>query len=101
MEQMTRTEEKLFGEKLAHYAGRKPKDFLQIDSFGGGELYASSTVELMHGSLVRVLIPSGVNCDEVITELKRIRAWLKKDPSLILKASERETQEAEISQLPF
>ena len=62
---------RLFCEKLAHYASREPRHFLQLDAHHlngyddemrpdehGEALTASGTVELMHGASVRVLIQS-------------------------------------------
>ncbi len=88
---------KLFGECLAHYAQREPKHFLQFDCFympGGGDsdmhpdengdyTTANSTVELIHGSTVRVLIPHDTDPVVAVRQLKKIAKWLKREPMLI------------------
>ncbi len=64
-------DKKLFADKIAHYATREPKHFLQLDAHymptGGDEYYSPDgdgdlltidrTVELMEGTTTRVLIP--------------------------------------------
>ena len=65
-----RASKRLFAEKIAHYAQRDPRHFVQIDGifapmyeegvpidFEGDFINPCRTVELMHGSNVRVLIP--------------------------------------------
>ncbi len=90
-------EQQLFGEKLAHYATRTPKRFLQLDGHymphGGdsvmhpdedGDVFmALGTVELMHGSTVRVLIPHDADPKVVTRELKKMAKWFKHNPQLL------------------
>ena len=89
--------EDLFGKKLAQYARKQPKHFLQIDGFNyaeefdedvpldaeGDSIRAQSTVELMQGATVRVFIP--YEADPVIAArlMKKIAKWLKKQPELL------------------
>ena len=87
----------LFSEKLSHYARRDPKCFLQLDGFhvthGGDDvmrpdedgdcLHASSTIELMHGAAVRVLIPEDTDRKTAIRQLKKLAKWLKRNPDLM------------------
>ncbi|MEI6399139.1 MAG: hypothetical protein WCO71_10235 [Pseudomonadota bacterium] len=87
----------LFGKKLAQYAGKKPKHFLQIDGFYYGEGYdgyfspdgdgdsikARSTVELMDGAAVRVLIPIDTNPFVAARLIKKIAKRLEQRPELI------------------
>ena len=86
-----------FCDKLAHYASREPKKFLQLDGFHkpegfdeamrgfeGDELYsAGGTVELMKGASVRILIPYDTDIKVAIRQIKRMARWLKKNPELI------------------
>ncbi len=87
----------LFGEKLAHYAKREPKHFLQLDGFylphGGDDLMrpdddgdaicAQGTVELMHGATVRILIPGDADPKVAARQLKKLAKWFKRKPSLL------------------
>lgn len=88
---------KQFCDKLAHYAAREPKKFLQIDGFylpeGGDDflhpdkdgdyMHGSATVELMHGTDVRVLIPYETNAKVAARQLKKMAKWLNRNPGLI------------------
>ena len=88
---------KIFCDKLAHYANREPKNFLQMDGFympeggdsdmhpdkDGDVLEASSTVELMLGSSVRVLIPYDTDLKAALRQMKKLTKWLKHRPDLI------------------
>jgi len=65
--------ETIFGNKLAHYAKREPKSFLQIDAFyspgeedsvlhpdkDGDALMGGGTIELMHGAEVDAAVSVG------------------------------------------
>lgn len=87
----------LFAEKIAHYARREPKYFLQLDGHylpHGGDEYtrtdadgdavtADATVELMHGSTVRVLIPHDADPRVAARQLKKISKWFKCNPNLL------------------
>ncbi len=107
MEQMTENERQQFGEKLAHYAEKKPHAFMQYDSFGNhdSDLFCGETTELMNGSQVRVLISAGVDSSEVIAALKKIRQWIKRDPSSLANFNRQEREqklrEAKESEVPF
>lgn len=88
---------KLFCDTLAHYASLEPKRFLQLDGHyipnggddgfhpdeDGDDYHASSTVELMEGATVRVLIPFDTDVMVAVRQLKKIAKWLKKRPELI------------------
>jgi len=88
---------KQFCDKLAHYAAREPKQFLQLDGFHkpkdceglmrgleGDDLYmAGGTVELMRGASVRILIPYDTDVKVAIRQIKRMARWLKNNPELI------------------
>jgi hypothetical protein len=85
----------LFGNKLARYASREPKHFLQLDGFylprggdsdmrpdcDGDAVSAVGTVELMHGATVRVLIPHDGDVLVAVRQLKKLAKWLKRNPS--------------------
>ena len=86
-----------FAKKLAHYATRDPKRFLQMDGFqvkGDGDdimrpdkdgdcLFSIGTTELMAGATVRVLIPEETDPKVAIRHLKKFTKWLKKSPDLM------------------
>jgi hypothetical protein len=86
-----------FCDKLAHYAAREPKKFLQIDGFylpeGGDDflhpdkdgdyMHGTETVELMRGTDVRVLIPYETNAKVAARQLKKMAKWLKRRPDLM------------------
>ena len=88
---------KLFGEKLAHYASKEPKHFLQMDGYYDSEVYdelmhpdlegdafiAQGTVELMDGATVRILIPYHTDPTVAARQIKKMAKWLRKKPSLI------------------
>jgi hypothetical protein len=91
-------QDKLFCEKIAHYASKKPKHFLQMDGQfypegyveypfypddDGDTLNAGGTVELMCGATVRVLIPQDTDPIVAARQLKKMAKWLKKHPELI------------------
>jgi hypothetical protein len=108
---------RLFAEKIAHYAQREPKHFLQIDGiFAAGRydeqtpidlegdfLDACRTVELMHGSNVRVLIPQGTHPKVAIRQLKKMAKLLQTKPELMNYAlpEVEDTQAYEDSDIPF
>jgi len=87
----------LFGNKLAHYASREPKHFLQLDGHymprgGDDEMHpddegdyvsAMGTVELMHGATVRVLIPHDADPMVAARQLKKLTRWFKSNPSML------------------
>lgn len=87
----------LFGEKLAHYAAREPKHFLQLDGQymprGGDDemrpddegdyVSAMGTVELMRGATVRVLIPHDADPIVAARQLKKLARWFKGNPSML------------------
>ena len=85
----------IYGNKLASYASREPKSFLQLDAFyypykddasfpdkDGDTLMAGGTIELMDGTSVRVLIPHDAKPKDVVRQLKKITKWLSKDSNL-------------------
>ena len=85
----------IYGNKLAHYASREPKSFLQLDALidlkpdsfthpdkDGDVLMGGGTIELMHGASVRVLIPHDAKPKEAVRQLKKIAKWLNKDTDL-------------------
>jgi len=86
----------IYGNKLAHYAKREPKSFLQLDAFymdhgydssmhpdkDGDVLMGGGTVELMQGAEVRVLIPTSTDKKMAVRQLKKITKWLSKDSDL-------------------
>ncbi len=88
---------RVFSKKLAHYARKIPKSFLQIDGeythFHGDDsvhpdkdgdwISADATIELMSGSTVRVLIPADTDPKIAVRQLKKITKWLKRKPELI------------------
>ncbi len=90
-------EKQVFGEKLAQYASRKPKHFLQLDGFympdggdsvmrpddDGDAITASGTMELMHGATTRVLIPHDTDVRVAARQLKKLAKWLKRKPRLM------------------
>jgi hypothetical protein len=112
-----RANQRLFAEKIAHYAQRRPKHFLQIDGiFAAGRydeqtpidiegdfIEASKTVELMNGSDVRVLIPDGTNPKVAIRHLKKMAKLLKVNPKLMdyAKPDLEDTQAYEDNDIPF
>jgi hypothetical protein len=81
----------LHDEKLAHYATREPKHFLQLDGHylprnsgdglhvdaDGDALTSTATVELMQGATVRVLIPHDADPKAAVRQLKKLAKWLK------------------------
>ena len=87
----------LFGNTLAHYASREPKQFLQMDGHymprggddqmrpdgDGDAVTAFGTVELMYGATVRVLIPHDSDPIVAARQLKKLSKWLKSKPSLL------------------
>jgi len=118
MNNMTTTQKIIFAEKLAHYASRRPKRFLQLDAFympfGDDQLLmpdedrdavcASGTVELMNGPTTRVLIPRHTHPDIAVRELRKLAKWLESNPALIKYAEEREQTDAErehSNEIPF
>ena len=84
-------------DKLAHYALREPKKFLQLDGMHkpegineamralvGDDIYiACGTVELMRGASVRILIPYDTDIKVAIHQIKSMAKWLKMKPELI------------------
>ena len=105
----------LLGNKLAHYASREPKYFLQLDGHylprggddemrpdcDGDAVSASGTVELMYGATVRVLIPHDGDVLVAVRQLKKLAKWLKRDPSLFDLAKPAEKQPPMDFGLPF
>ena len=97
-----------FANKLAHYSRCEPKAFCQIDAFNtapdyvmrpdadGDAIMGGSTIELMHGADVRVLIPLGADPKVARRQLKKIASWLKSNPGM-LKAPEEDQED----DLPF
>lgn len=85
----------IFAKKLAHYAKRNPKSFLQLDVFyapedkfmrpdkDGDGFMATATTELMHGADVRVLVPHDAEAKTAIRQLKKIAKWLSRSPNLL------------------
>lgn len=107
---------KLFGEKLAVYATREPKHFLQLDANympegghslvdadeDGDAIIAEGTVELMIGATVRVLIPADSDAKVVVRQLKKIAKWVKHSPDLLKFAQPRQDQNSsDLNELPF
>ncbi len=98
-------DKKLFCARLAEYAAKDPKRFLQLDGeyrpgWGGDDcdppadedgdwVSAGGTVELIDGATVRILIPDGADLTIVIRQLKKLRKWLKQDPNLMRLAKPR------------
>ena len=92
-------QDKLFCEKIADYASKKPKHFLQMDGQfypeaiaydfpynsdkDGDMMSAGRTVELMDDPTVRVLIPQDTDPIVASRQLKKMAKWLKKHPELI------------------
>jgi hypothetical protein len=88
---------KQFCDKIAHYASREPKQFLQLDSFympdggddvmhpdkDGDALLALETIELMRCCHVRVLIPDNIDVKVAVRQLKKVAKWLKRKPDLL------------------
>ena len=91
----------IYGNKLAHYASREPKSFLQLDAFyspwedsalwedpalhpdkDGDALKGKGTIELMQVAEVRVLIPHDAKPKAAVRQLKKIAKWLNKNPDL-------------------
>ena len=81
-------------ELLAKYREREPKRFLQFDGFvvspdtvddimrpdvDGHCIFSTETVELMHGSNVRMLITLDTTQDDAIQLLGKIQDWITKD----------------------
>src|SRR5262245_7742784 len=77
-------------EKLAHYARRGPKSFVQIDGWRAGAWIGDSlkdkdghavtggrTVELMRGADVRVLIDPSTTPAEATALLRKAAAWVE------------------------
>ena len=75
-------------ELLEHYGARDPKMFLQFDGFEApGDWYANpetgiavfggTTVELMRGSAVRVLIDPSTDRAKVLQILHKLVAWIE------------------------
>jgi len=93
----TKMNTKLFGEKLAHYALKEPKHFLQLDGHhvpgglddgmgvdeDGDTVTAQGTVELMRGATVRILISEGTNPKVAVRQLKKLTKWFKRNPQMI------------------
>ena len=106
---------KLFCGKLAHYAAREPKQFLQLDGFHnpgdmdlamhgleGDDLYQSGgTVELMRGSSVRILIPYDTDVKVAVRQIKRMARWLKKKPQLMEFAKPESEPDQYDDEIPF
>lgn len=106
-----------FADKLAHYAKKDPKQFLQMDGFylpNGGDdsmrpddegdcLHASTTVELMYGATVRVLIGPAADRMVAIRQLQKLATWLKKDADLMkfVKPKEPADRTYDDSDIPF
>ncbi len=104
----------IFANKLAHYASRKPKHFLQLDGYympdgddmhcpddDGDAVVADGTVELMNGADVRVLIPHDGDVLVAVRQLKKIAKWLKREPSLFDLAKPREYPVYGKDDIPF
>jgi hypothetical protein len=85
----------VFAEKLAQYAMREPRAFVQIDAFAGyGDLMGDQdgdtltgghTIELMRGSTVRLLIAPEADAADVARCLRKMTDWIKDDPGLLAK----------------
>ncbi len=105
----------LFGNKLAHYASREPKHFLQLDGnylprggddemrpdCDGDAVSAGGTVELMYGATVRVLIPHDGDVLVAVRQLKKLAKWLKRNPSLFDLAKPAAEQPCMDCDIPF
>ena len=105
----------LFGNKLAHYASREPKHFLQLDGnylprggddeirpdCDGDAVSAKGTVELMNGATVRVLIPHDGDVLVAVRQLKKLAKWLKRNQNLLDLAKPVAYQPSSDSGLPF
>jgi hypothetical protein len=88
-------DKKTFAAKLAHYASREPKVFVQFDSYykpeasnidsdvEGDVMFVKETVELMNGKDVRVLIPYSTDVKVAIRLLKKVVKWLKNKPDFL------------------
>ena len=74
-------------ELLAHYRGREPKEFLQIDVFAdmqdsddpimipdidGDCMFTGKTTELMQGSTIRVFVEPGIRATEFVRLMYKI-----------------------------
>jgi hypothetical protein len=71
--------------------------------FEGDFINPCRTVELMHGSNVRVLIPLGTHPKVAIRQLKKMAKLLQINPELMdyAKPDEKDTQTFEDEELPF
>lgn len=107
---------KIFCDKLAHYASRDPKNFMQMDGRyiqkGSGDDYTrpdkdgdalnvESTIELMHGSSVRVLIPYDTDVKVAVRQMKKLAKWLKRRPDLLEYAKPESASEIFDDLIPF
>jgi adenine C2-methylase RlmN of 23S rRNA A2503 and tRNA A37 len=87
-----------FCNKLANYASKEPKVFLQLDGHylpeesnngndrhdaDGDEMKVKSTVELMEGSTVRILIPFDTDINVAVRQMKKLAKWLKRNPKFM------------------
>jgi hypothetical protein len=93
MEHRSKSLTEIYGELLAHYAGKAPHKFVQYDVFcqaeadsmvqpdpDGDWTCCSETYELMSGGpTVRVLILPGTPVNDVRRALKKISKWIKRD----------------------
>jgi ABC-type uncharacterized transport system YnjBCD substrate-binding protein len=106
---------KQFCDKLAHYASREPKKFLQLDGFhqpiwnenftklitNDFSYTSRGTIELMNGANVRVLIPYSTDVKIAVRQLKHITKWLKNNPELIEYAKPDKESEDFDFEIPF
>ena len=89
---------KVKADKLTHYSGRDPKQFLQFDVFthvkegdsvavpddDGESLFSGVTTELMTGLVsVRVLVVPDTPQETVVRALKKVGAWIERKPDLL------------------
>jgi hypothetical protein len=85
---------------LAKYAEREPKRFVQLDAHfapgdevlgaddDGDALTGGGTFELMHGASVRVLIEPDCDSAIAVRRLRKLAAWLERNPALMREVSE-------------
>jgi hypothetical protein len=98
---------------LRHYADRNPKAFRQFDGWLDADeimgrdpetsraLNASTTLELMRGADVRVLIPLSTTRAEAVTLLREIAAWIARDGGGLDALCEIEARESGENVVPF
>ena len=87
----------IYDNKLAHYASREPRSFLQLDAFylphnddpdldadkDGDALMGGATIELMNGASVRVLLPHNADPKVVVRQLKKITKEFNQHPDFL------------------